>query len=293
MEAIPFPSSLDRPAIGLTYSSYVHRFLERHPDLVDYVEMPFELMRYDPSVLPAICGIRPLILHCASLSMAGFVEPTKATISAVQELIAATDTPWLGEHLAFVTADPIGAFDELQIGDEPGPTNIGYTVSPVQNLETLKQVQLSLDSCKRHFDVPILLENGPVYINFEANTMSQPEFFNSLIEQSNASLLLDLTHFCITCLNTGADPLRELERFPVESVIEMHISGMSCEGDRYWDDHAVPASEVVEMLLKEALRRVTPKAITLEYNWSPNFPEPLLIHEFNRVMSAVDHGCAY
>lgn len=288
MTAIPFPTELGRPAIGLTYTTYVERFVEQHSELVDYVEVPFELLRYDPSVLPNILGLCPLVLHCASLSIAGFVPPSSATIDAVRTCLEEMKSPWLGEHLAFLTADPLGAFDEIPIGDALSPTNIGYTVSPVRNHQTFEQVIRSLDSCRKDYPVPTILENGPVYLHFDENRMTDSEFLSAIVHESGTKLLLDLTHFCITCRNSGLDPQSELDNFPVEAVHEMHISGMVEENGVFWDNHAVVAPKIVYELLSKAFQRVRPVAITLEYNWSPRFPESELLKEFDRVLSVIE-----
>jgi uncharacterized protein (UPF0276 family) len=287
MEATPFPHGLDRPAVGLAYSLYVSGFAERHPNLVDYIEIPFELIRYDSSVLPGIIGVRPLVLHCASLSVAGFIPPSQSTIEAVRECICALDSPWLGEHLAFLTADPLGAFDEILLGDSETETNVGYTVSPICNHETLEQVVRSLDSCKQEYSVPTILENGPVYLRYADSEMSESEFIRTVSDETGIKLLLDLTHFCITCRNTGRDPLIELENFPVERVHEVHISGLVKEAGVYWDNHATLAPAIVYRLLTQVLSRVTPAAITLEYNWSPHFPETSLLREFDRIFNVI------
>lgn len=287
MDATPFPRELDRPAVGLAYSTYVRSFIERHPSLVDYIEVPFELIRYDPSVLPNIMGVRPLVLHCASLSIAGFIPPSQATIDAVKQCISVMDSPWLGEHLAFLTADPLGAFDTIPLGDCITETNIGYTVSPACNHETFEQVIRSLDSCVQEYEVPTILENGPVYLHFSENEMTESEFIASVSQATGTKLLLDLTHFCITCRNSGQDPFLELDNFPVESVHQVHISGLVQENGANWDNHATPAPSIVYELLARVLRRITPVAITLEYNWSPHFPEITLLREFERVFTVI------
>ena len=287
MDAMPFPRGLDGPAVGLAYSRYVRRFIERHPSLVDYVEVPLELLRYDSSVLPTIIGVRPLVLHCASLSIAGFIPPSQSTIDAVKHYIRALDSPWLGEHLAFLTADPLGAFDKILVADSETETNIGYTVSPICNHDTFQQVMRSLDSCKREYSVPTILENGPVYLHYPDCEMTESEFLRTITEKTGTKLLLDLTHFLITCRNTGRNPLIEIEDFPVERVHEVHISGLVKEEGVYWDNHATLAPSIIYKLLSEVLSRVTPAAITLEYNWSPHFPETSLLREFDRIFNVI------
>jgi uncharacterized protein (UPF0276 family) len=84
----------------------------------------------------------------------------------------------------------------------------------------------------------------------------------------DVDLLLDLSHLLIASLNTGADPFAELERLPLERVVEVHISGLSAQSGIVWDDHATPAPDEVFALLERLLERARPRALTIEYNWS-------------------------
>src|SRR5258708_206027 len=96
------------PLIGIAYRPWLPDGLARDDALVDYVEIPFELLHHDPSA-GAIQESIPAILHCASMSMAGFVPPDEATLAAIEHEASRTRTPWIGEHLAFLTADGITA----------------------------------------------------------------------------------------------------------------------------------------------------------------------------------------
>src|SRR6267142_201974 len=66
-------------SIGLAYSPGACEFIDANPGLVDYVEIPFEQLRHAPKV-GSIQEKIPVILHCASMSVAGFVPPEAATL---------------------------------------------------------------------------------------------------------------------------------------------------------------------------------------------------------------------
>ena len=48
-----------------------------------------------------------------------------------------------------------------------------------------------------------------------------------------------------------------------------------------------PAPPVVFDLFERVMARVRPKAVTLEYNWSPQFPESTLMKHVDRVHEIV------
>ena len=275
------------PALGLAYSAYLPGLIQESPDLFDYVEIPFELLRHEAGVLERVAA-KPVVLHCASLSIAGRVPPSPDVIDEVAQWIKTTRTPWLGEHFSFVTAsraDTGGRADEYAPGE---PYNIGYTVTPPFNDATVQRVAAVCAQYVEHFAVPMLVENSPVYFDVPGSAFSQTQAFCRLCETAPVGILLDLAHFYISARTAGFDPLEELERWPLDRVWEIHVSGVSEQDLGAWDDHASRAPEIEMELLRLATRRCSNlRAITLEYNWASHFPPQLLHDELSRVKSAI------
>src|SRR5215831_19650843 len=99
------------PRVGIANSAYTPMFLNQYPDAVDYIEVPFEQLCHDPSVLEKISHFKPSVLHCSSLSIAGSILPSEETVDAIHHWIEKTQTPWLGEHLSFIVAERKQACD--------------------------------------------------------------------------------------------------------------------------------------------------------------------------------------
>jgi uncharacterized protein (UPF0276 family) len=274
------------PAVGIAYSRYINSFLERHPDAIDYVEVPFELLRHNPAAI-AVNQRKPVVLHCASLSLAGSVPPPPEVMGQVRDWVERTRTPWLGEHLSFITAEqhPLDGPADAYAPDEPW--NIGFTVSPPMNPGSVELVLASLARAKSALKVPLLVENPPIYFLMPSSTMSQVEFINAICAQSDVSLLLDLAHFYISARALDYDPLQEVTRLPLDRVVEVHLSGVDIEEGGRWDNHASRAPQVEFDLLREVIRRAPVRAITLEYNWSSRFPESVLLDEIARTRAVI------
>ena len=210
------------PGIGAAYSGYIPGFIDAHPTALDYAEVPFELLRHDASVA-SIRERIPLVLHCASLSVASPRLCSPKTVEQVSEWGKAIATPWIGEHLAFITADRDKA-GEIADGYAPGePYNIGYTVSPPMNRKTADRVASHLRYYSSQFSVPLLIENSPLYFSIPSSTMSQAEYVSEILQSCDAGLLLDLAHLWISSETMGFDPEDELDRFPLERTVEVHI----------------------------------------------------------------------
>jgi uncharacterized protein (UPF0276 family) len=279
------------PWIGLAYSDYVKDFALKNDHLFDYVEVPYELLKHDPTVFK-ISEIKPIILHCATLSVAGTIKASEKDINNISYWAEKTKTPWIGEHLSFISTNK--AHIEQKYADEyaPGePYNIGYTMPPPLNEYALKTVQTTLKNVKPSFSMPLILENPPIYFTIPGSQMDQISFIKRLTKETDVGLLLDLAHFYITSKNEGFDAMLHIDDFPLEKVTEVHISGVDEVDETYWDHHASKAPEIIYQLLEKVLLRVSPKAITLEYNWNSKFPETYLIDEINRVKRAIRTCC--
>lgn len=151
------------PRVGLAYGPGTVEFIGTHPGQVDYIEIPFEQLRHAPA-LAALSHVAPLILHCASLSIGGFVPPRADVVDAVAEQARSTGTPWVGEHLAFIAADALDA--------EPGAaTTLSYTVCPQLSEQTVERVAENLAALRPRLPVPLILENSPQYFAVPGSTM--------------------------------------------------------------------------------------------------------------------------
>jgi uncharacterized protein (UPF0276 family) len=268
--------------LGLAHGPGILEFINSKPGLIDYVEIPFEQLRHS-SELSSIQESVPVILHCASLSVAGFVLPSKATIDAITNQVDRTQTPWIGEHLAFVSADGINE----EADRDSNPTNLTFTLCPQMSEETVDRVVSNLDVFRPLFPVPLILENSPQYYDIPGSTMNLVDFVGRVVERCNVGLLLDLSHHMITCMNTGVDAFLEIQRLPLESVVEIHVSGMSRQSGTVWDDHASPMPEEMFELLELVLMRARPRALTIEYNWS-ELPQPVLLSHVSKLRNMLD-----
>jgi len=268
--------------IGLAYGPGLEKFVAAHPGAIDYVELPFELLRHNPKSVKAE-AIAPIVLHCASMSIAGFVPPSDETLEQIGAWAARTETPWIGEHLAFISADPLHR-NGAALHDA---TTLSYTVCPQLSEEVLTSAVARHADLQARFDMPIIVENSPQYFRLPGSTMSIVDFTIEFHRRSGAGMLLDLTHFMISAKNVGFDPKREIRRLPLDKVVEIHVSGFDEQEGTLWDDHAGIADEGVLQLLDIALAESAPRAVTFEYNWSPELPDEVLLEQFDRARGAM------
>lgn len=286
--------------MGLTYSEYVPGLVRSDPGLLDYVEIAFEQLLHTPAVAEVRKDI-PIVLHCASLSIAGNAPLSPALADRLAYWIRETGTPWLGEHLAYVRSDgrlrdiaehvaaaPASGPEAADFVLDGTPFNVGYTVSPQLSDPILRRVIHSTADWHDRLGTQVLLENGPVYFSMPGSTMTQVEFFNAYCDCSpDARILLDLSHLAITAANTSVDPFEILAALPLERVVEVHLSGAREEGGCVWDDHTMPAPALVFHLFEQLMQRARPRAVTLEYNWDATFPVETVIRDVGRTRGII------
>ncbi len=270
-----WPAAAGGTAIGVAHGDFVEPLLAEEPGLVDFVEIPFELLLRNPAA-SRIAERVPVVLHCASLSLAGDVPPTAETLERLAAWAGKVETPWIGEHLAYIAAT---APDPPAIAPgEPAPAfEVGYTVSPRYGADVLERVVASHARWEARLERPILMENSPLAFELPGAELSQFEFLRALCARlGRPRLLLDLSHLLLSCRNLGLDAEATLDELPVEAVVEVHIAGMREHDGLWWDDHARPAEPAIFALLERVLARVRPRAITFEYNWDGRFPRDVL-----------------
>jgi uncharacterized protein (UPF0276 family) len=271
------------PRIGLSYSPSARRIVATHPNIIDYLEVPFELLEQNPQALELVAG-RDLVLHCASLSLASSRQVAPAKLERLSYWIEKTGTPWLGEHLAFISAArPAGGGDEYAPGE---PYNIGFTVSPPMNTASVETVSQNIRQYARQLSVPILVENSPIYFRLPGSDMNQIEYINRILANCDAGLLLDLTHLYISAKNEGFSVVDAIDHLPLDRVVEIHVSGVEEAEGISWDHHASGIrSEILELLFR--LRHLPSlKAVTLEYNWISDYTDDDVIEQIMQVRRA-------
>lgn len=266
-------------AVGLAWSPKVSEIVTNDPHVADFVEVPFERLRVQPNTLSGLDN-HLLILHCSSMSIGGDVPPSAETIESIRNFARVTKTPWIGEHLAFTAAH---RFDDH--GNEILDTE--FTICPQFSEPMLEIATRNYIELSSRFEQELILENPPQYFFVPGSTMSQMTFIKRLCDRADARLLLDLSHLYITARNIGETPNALLEQYPVENVVEIHISGVSEERGLRWDNHAVFASDDIFELLRCCLKRVRPKAVTLEYNWHSQFEDDVMMQHIKRIRDAV------
>ena len=233
--------------LAANWSQALEKLLCKVHAPVDFLKIPLE--RDAKAQLERARGLKPVLLH-------GWGPPYRigmADIPAVdelQELIAASGTPYLSVHLDFQPED----FD--------GQTSPEIALNRVrENVQRLRELT----------NLDILLENMPTYAWSERpRFVTDPEFIAAALDASGAGFLLDIAHTRVAAHHRCEDENTYLNALPLERALEIHVSGPRLEKDGLRDRH-LPMAEadyaLLECVLERAARALT---ITLEYGGIPD-----------------------
>lgn len=139
--------------------------------------------------------------------------------------------------------------------------------------ESLDQVGFNVKTVQTTLGRRILLENPARFLQFEEE-LSEGAFFTELVRSTGCGVLLDLTSLYISCLNLGLDPFKELARYPMAAVKEIHLSGHTqiLTDDEHIllvDDRSTNICKPVWQLYREALSQM-PSPVPTLIEWGKN-----------------------
>lgn len=178
---------------------------------------------------------------------------TQALIATLQDWQRRTQCPWLSAHLDYHTDEEIDLL--LREGTRPPPHGAE---------QALRLICHAVRTWQAHLPVPLLLENMQHWPLPEVDIAATPGFIARVLEETESSLLLDTAHARITAAILNRSVQSYLEEFPLNRVVEIHVSSPRLEHGRWINCHET-LQETDYALLEWLLERVTPKVITLEY----------------------------
>lgn len=208
----------------------------------------------------------PLLCHGLSLSI-GAPEPLDTDLIAnIKTFLDSHNVCAYSEHLSYCSDDG-HLYDLLPIP---------FTEEAVHYVAArVREVQ---DRLERR----IALENVSYYLT-AAQDLTELEFINAVISESDCDLLLDVNNIYVNSINHRYDPHAFLRGLPGERASYIHIAGHYDEAcDLKVDTHGADVIDPVWQLLEEAyaLYGVRPTLLERDFNIPPVAE---LMDEVNRI----------
>lgn len=205
---------------------------------------------------------RPIVLHGVALGLASSHPVEARRLERMARLLESTRAECWSEHLAFVRA---------------GGHEVGHLAAPPRNAATIEGALENIRAAQRMTGVVPALENIATLIDPPASTLGEGEWTRAIIDESGASLLLDLHNLYANAVNFGAEPVALLATMPLAAVRMVHLSGgrwLHPEGSRprLLDDHVHDVPDPVFALL-EQLACDAPQPLTVIIERDGRFPD--------------------
>lgn len=248
-------------------------------ELVDYLKVgPF----MGRETIEDLAAHSPLLMHLDD-TLSGEEPLSPEAVATIQNWVEWSGSPWASEHIGFGVADV--NLDQALI------------MQPASSLLPRDAAAHNIICNARHLasqlEVPLLLENLPLFPNVAHIHICEPDFVTKVIEASDCDLLLDLAHARAAADVLGYKVHAYLEALPLERTVEIHVSGprrvyelaparkqriqanaasvphlISFDENSLVDAHE-SLREPDYALLDWVLKRCRPKAISLEYYREP------------------------
>jgi uncharacterized protein len=227
----------------------------------------------------------PLLLHGVSLGPASVSPVDEHRLDGIARVIGTIEPRTWSEHLSFVRS---------------GGHEIGHLAAPPRNAATVDGALRNLGRITEVVGMHPALENIATLLQPPASSLDEPEWVAAIAAGAGAPLLLDLHNLYANAVNFGHEPRRYLERFPLQRVELVHISGgvwtPTPDGwggrpaARLLDDHLHDVPDPVFELL-EVVAAAVPGPLTVILERDGHFPPmPVLLGQLRRARSALAAG---
>ena len=210
-------------------------------------------------LLEAVRAVHPLSLHGVSLSLAGDSPIDAAHLERLAALVRRVEPVLVSEHLAWSAWKGVSVPDLL-----PFP----------RNNEALRRVASNIDQLQSALGHSVAIENPSHYLHIDGHEWDEIGFLKELVHRTGCGLLLDVNNVYVSSRNLGFDAFAYLDRFPAESVMEVHLAGHTVDpalGEALLiDSHDAPIAPEVWGLYRHLVERIGALPTLIERDG--NFP---------------------
>jgi uncharacterized protein len=239
--------------VGLSFRPPFRADLFRQRAQVDFLEITadhyFKAPPEKRDELDLLAAHFPLIPHGLDLSLGSADGLDAAYLNQLAAVIARISPPWWSEHLAFTRA---------------GGVSIGHLAAVPLTHAAVDAVVRNVETVRRAIQVPLIFENITVAVRVPGGEMDEPAFLSEVLRRTGCGWLCDVTNLYTNAVNHGVDLESELDRWPWDQAVQMHVAGGHWRDGVLIDSHAYPISTEVWRIVDKAVARSPVKGIILE-----------------------------
>ncbi len=245
--------------VGLGFRSNFKSDLFLNQAKVDFLEITadhyIDCSRDKLAELELLKDHFPLIPHGLSLSIGSAEGVDEVYLEKFAALVESVSPKWFSEHICFTKS---------------GGIDIGHLAPLPFTKESVNVVIKNVNRVKSIIKTPFILENITYMFRYPNAEMTEAEFLQRILEETDCGLLLDVTNLYINSQNHGYDWRAFLDLLPMERVVQLHFVGGHKHGDLLIDSHSQKTQNEVFEVFREVCSRTKICGAILERD--ENFP---------------------
>lgn len=254
----PLKANLPKLGIGVGLRpAHYAEILSQWPS-IDWFEIISEnfLIASDKAlhILDRILERYPVVMHGVSLSI-GSADPLDFDyLKRLKQLAKKTKTPWVSDHLSWGKLKGAHYHDLL-----PLP----YRRDVIDHV--VERARIVQD----YLEIPFALENVSSYASFKEDQMPEWEFYTSIVEEADISMMLDVNNIYVSSRNHNFLPKDYYSKLPLDRVIQIHLAGHTDFGTHCIDTHNTSVCDEVWKIYAEVFPQTNNASTLLE--WDEHF----------------------
>lgn len=207
------------------------------------------------AVLERVRRDAPVALHGVSLSLGGVEPLNERYLDELRALRREIEACSVSDHLCFTAHGAHYAHDLWPLPrTEEAVAHVAARIARVQD----------------RLGERLLIENISTYLEYQDDTLTEPEFLAEVAARADCHLLLDVNNVVVNAKNHGRSAVAFLDALPVGRVRQLHLAGHLDLGTHAIDDHGSAVPDDVWALYREVVRRFGPVPTIVE--WDENVP---------------------
>lgn len=203
---------------------------------------------------------KKIFVHGVGLSIGSYDTMNEKYLKLLDQLFDKLSITWHSEHLAYCQVD----------GE-----NLNTMLSVPRTDEMLDVLSKRVDTLKKRYQVPFLLENIANILPSQRYDYSLSEFLNKLHAFSGCGFILDIYNLECDEHNYNFSLVDYINTLNLEAVKEIHIAGGTMDQGTKLDIHSRKVEDRTLQLTSDVLKRATGvEVLTFEL-----LPEAYMLYE--------------
>ncbi len=220
----------------------------------------------------------PFVSHGLSLSLGSPAPLDESLVQDVKNFLDKHNICSYSEHLSYCS-DSGHLYDLMPIPFTEEA--IHYVAGRIKRVQEILERRIAVENVS--------------YYAAPGKEMDEIKFINSVLEEANCDLLLDVNNIYVNSVNHGYDPFEFLQALPSERIAYCHVAGHYNEAeDLIVDTHGADVIDPVWDLLDKAyeLFGVFPTLLERDFNLPPLEKLMEEVHRIRRLQQKWDEATA-